>query len=642
MTNDTKTARSFITIALALASAGCGGDLWSDELSAAESALSPSFILKGRLAIADAYDCTGGTASVGMSWSSCHRFKSHFQAASGLPIASDSHVAGALRPLSASVTAVYQSWPDGAVCDVRTFQTDTGGFFTSPLVKCTSSGEGVVSLTVQLRYQATAPDSALPALGTIRALWAREEIPQVYLADDANVVHSSTNVSGVTSHYIIPTFSTRAFVSVPADNQTLDIGNQVVAGEEFGAPYLPYLRGALAAWQNLVAIHAKAREALRDGSSTTPYADYSRLFLTSPATACTGCYSLRFTLPGQFGGGVGGGGGMSTAAPLANITEDQVAALSAAGLFAHEFGHGINESLAPTSMVFDDFFHAGARNPDGSEYGISHQRFVPVTSDVFQQQETGEAMVEGFANSMARFLLLDGCDGNNPLFDSVGSQDMRANMWNPTHYRSCDGSPFSGCPFHNFRRQMNVRGIAEGSVEWNRRLDALTKLASDAAAGGMRRVLSTNESKTAQFFCKLLGRRPDYSSMAGQVVGRRYLDDYLYLVGEIVDGRSPPLRWRRYSQDVTTARARVTLRTLLQAMSQVCSDCNNIPSPLPQPLWQFPALSDGANAEYNARRLSIHGMLSPQNLARILVNRGSVSKGQINNLLRATFMEEIE
>src|SRR4030095_4237647 len=113
-------------------------------------------------------------------------------------------------------------------------------------------------------------------------------------------------------------------------------------------------------------------------------------FITNPATACTGCYSLMFNLPGQFGGGMGGGGAMATASPKASASETEVMALSSAGVLAHEIGHSINESLAPNSMVNDDFFHAGARNPDGSEYGIPHTPFLLVApGNVFQQQESG-------------------------------------------------------------------------------------------------------------------------------------------------------------------------------------------------------------------------------------------------------------
>jgi len=347
-------------------------------------------------------------------------------------------------------------------------------------------------------------------------------------------------------------------------------------------------------------------------------------------------------MPGSFGGGMGGAGGFSTAAPAADVTESQVMALSAAGLIAHEFGHGINQSLAPLSMASDDSLHAMVRNPDGSTYGVSHQSIAPTTSDVLQQQEAGQAMVEGFAEAMARFLLLDGCNGNNPTFDVLGNSDMRTNMWDPNAYAACDSRVGSGCPFHNFRAQMLARGIAEGSAEWNRRKTALIDLGTTAASRGPARVFSNNEAKASQFFCKLLANKPDYSSMAGRVLNQWYVGDYTYLVSEILDGRTPAVTWRRYLSDVSAVNApHVTLSQLMQAMTQVCADCNQFPSPLPTAWWQLPSLTDGANAQYDALRISVNGRLSPQNLGRVLISGGYVTKGRMNNLLRASFMDEI-
>jgi hypothetical protein len=251
---------------------------------------------------------------------------------------------------------------------------------------------------------------------------------------------------------------------------------------------------------------------------------------------------------------------------------------------------------------------------------------VPVTSNVYQQQESGQALVEGFAEAMARFLLLDGCNGHNATFEAPGSEDMLATMWNPAHYTSCDPIAGTGCPFHNFRRQMHARGIAEGSAEWNRRLNALSTLASNAAAGGMKRVLSNNEGKAATYFCKLLAQEPDYTTMASVVNGATYIDDYLYLVSEILDGRTPTPTWRSYSQGLTSERAHVSLLSLMRSLKQLCPDCAANPALLPTPLWKL---------------ASIYGMLSAQQLSQILINQGLASKSAINNLLRASFMEEL-
>ena len=85
--------------------------------------------------------------------------------------------------------------------------------------------------------------------------------------------------------------------------------------------------------------------------------------------------------------------------------------------------------------------------------------------------------------------------------------------------------------------------------------------------------------------------------------------------------------------------AHVTLSQLMNAMTQICADCSQ--SPLPTPWWQLPSLIDGANAAYNAERISVNGHLSPQKLGRILIDSGTVSRSRMNNLLRASFMDEI-
>ena len=67
----------------------------------------------------------------------------------------------------------------------------------------------------------------------------------------------------------------------------------------------------------------------------------------------------------------------------------------------------------------------------------------------------------------------------------------------------------------------------------------------------MRQVLSNNRSRAALFYCHVLGTSPDFSSMAGNVNGIPYINDYFYLVSEIVDGRTPSVVWRRYASDVS-------------------------------------------------------------------------------------------
>jgi hypothetical protein len=623
---------SFWTVA-ATAGAGCAPDGAGAGTEEATSALASTLTIKGRLAIPDAYDCTGGTTSVGMTWTACHAFKKHFDPTTGAAITSNSYVPNAQRPLVAMVTVVYQS-NTGAFCDIQPGQTDENGNFSIKVANCPNNTSGIINLTAQLQYQVKNPSDSTQTLGTLRALWDRSSIVQPYVSGPENVVFTDANGS-----WIEPASAPlRTLFTLAPTSSTVDIGTQVIDGSDFSPSWQPFVRGALGMWQNVVSLHFKARSLLKDSTSTTPYAGYAAVFTTASYQACTNCYSLTFELPG-IGSGSGGLGGFVVGAPAQNITEAQVMSLEAAGLAAHEFGHSINAGLAPSTMRVDGTFGGAARNPDGSFYAIPHAPQVLVSS-ALQNQDMALAMFEGFGDAMARFLLLDACNGSNPVTSVLGDPDMLNTMWDVPAYDYCDAIFSNGCPTHNFRWQMQARGITEGSAEWNRRRAALGALAQTAASGGMKYVLTNNEAKASELYCRLLAAHPDYTTMAGLIKGQRYIDDFPFLASEILDGRSPTPVWRTYAGDVGTSKPHLSLPHLLTAMSAICPGCDS-PSVLPTPMWKLPSLVDGGNAAYDQAWISTRGFFSPQTLATIVASHGWATKAQLNTALRATYMEEV-
>jgi hypothetical protein len=136
--------------------------------------------------------------------------------------------------------------------------------------------------------------------------------------------------------------------------------------------------------------------------------------------------------------------------------------------------------------------------------------------------------------------------------------------------------------------------------------------------------------------CDVLDADPDVSFAAGHVLGTTYVADFTWHAAERLDGRTPPVTFATYTQDVSAENVTLTLGTLLGAMNSFVGGT----TVYPRPLWEAPIV-DGANAAYDGARISVHGALAPQALASHLVGMGAVTRGDMNNILRANRMDEL-
>jgi hypothetical protein len=577
--------------------------------------------LSGRIASQDSYDCTGGTTSQNMPWSSCHVFKHHFDPAGA--ITSGSYVADAERPITGSLLLSNPS------CLPTTASTDRDGFFSASATCWAppTAFSGVLSLTTPIT------SSTGVALGTARAVWTHQDIAPVYSAPDTSILY--TDSSG--KQYQVPSFAlSYTLGSAPGWGAAVNLGTAVL---DANFASTSYLRGALAQWENIIELQYRMRDLFAQDHRLDLF---QKTFETDLTRACVNCFTLNFTLPGAYGGGRGGAGGFATASPALGLTLTEVEALSAAGLTAHEYGHSVHATVSPATFFPDYTFADALRDPSGVNYSVvGHAPFDYQSSP--QEQEMGTALVEGFGDAMARFLLLDGCNGVDSVYPGFpGTIDMLSNMWNPDGFSWCDGNGDTGCPYHNFRWHMVSRGIVENSAEWDRRYTALKNLATQASAVGMQHVLTNNEVRYRDFYCTLLAANPDYSSVAGMVLGQSYVEDFTFQVGEILDGRTPVTTVRQYGSDLTTNHPHVSFVQLLTSMGMLCPECNAYPTPNSVlPLWEISAMQDGANGAYDVTRLSISGDFSPQTLGMSLVNRGLISRDALNNGLRDNYMDEV-
>jgi hypothetical protein len=594
----------------------------------------PAFTVTGRVAVSEPASCDGGggdlTQNLVLSWTDCHAIKQHMDAA-GQPITANAFVPTALRPLSLTVRIqVFCYYNGGSSRDVApraisSVQTDDTGSFTARVRQTTcgqaAGAEGIVTeATAALTY---AVGRGKRRVGTIRALWDKTLGQTVYnsvLSGSEPVLYSSSGRNFVIPRFILG-FSRLAFPLSP----TLDLGNQTFFTGAIPG-YYDYVRGAMGAWQTTVRLHRRLSATLEaEGYGAL----YGKMFISDPSAACTRCYTLRFD--NRQGGGVGGAGSFNVDQPVRSPSLIAYGGLVSVGLPAHEFGHSMHATIASGSFsiqyAYDDSMHA-TQTPQG---GVSADNTPYLIGNALQQQELGLAFTEGFGDAMGAYFL-GGCRINDRAW---GNPDPLQNMWNTQNFQSCDGSP--GCPYGAFRYQMSRRGIGENSPAWNARLASLGNLAQQAAAAGATMVLSNNDLKMRSFFCDLLDSDPDVSFAAGQIGGKSYIADYTWHAAERLDGRTPAVTVRTFASDPAPEQVSIGLGRLLSAMDAFAPGLQQVPLPL----WRSPAITDGANKPYNDARISVNGVLSPQSLGRYLVNRGDLTKDQLNNILRSNRMDEV-
>jgi hypothetical protein len=613
----------------------------------------PSFSVTGSVAVNEPASCDGGgnsgdlTTNQDLSWAACHALKEHVDA-NGKQITANAFVSPAFTPVPATIRVQLSCYYANGVSDfppkIYEAQTSSSGAFTVavPEFACAAPAAQGVGVIVSAALVHDIDDKRGHRIGTVRALWDQDLAKTVYnsilsstepplFMTDASM--NPTTVATPGGHnWVIPRLVLSSNpLSFPVPT-TVALGPQNFFAS--AAPtFYDYVRGMLQAFHTAVGLHRKLQTLL-------PPATYAQMFLQpaldnpsyDAAAVCDHCYTLLLGAPS----GTDSGGYRSF-----TMSEPQVFSGAEASIFygtmvswglpGHEFGHTLAATLASNTFPIQDNTMQVTLSPQGVEDG-SHRPFA--FGSTIQQQEMGQAMVEGIADAMGSFFLSD-CNLSSLQNRMLGDLNPLDNMWDPQNFTWCD-TLGEGCPYGAFRFQMQQRNIAENSDVWNQRLSRLTSLAQQASSLGENMVTSNNEIKYRNLFCDLLVR-PNVSFAAGLVGGKSYVADYTWQAAEILDGRTPPAVIKSYAADPTTPTTTIGMATLFAALDAF------VPAPggLPLPLWIPGTITDGANQAYNGARLSVNGALSPQAFGLYLVNHGSLSKAQLNNLLRLNLMDEV-
>jgi hypothetical protein len=422
----------------------------------------------------------------------------------------------------------------------------------------------------------------------------------------------------------------------------VNLGTQVFLGRSDDDPF-DYVRQVLSAFATVVELHHRLEDEVSEGD---PYDEsyYDAMFAMHADSDLDEVFAIRLDATWALGGRAG----ISLYHPDAGAFSDAGGSadwswlLSGTSVLAHEVGHAIHAGFAPSSSGQFDYGFSGCPNsapclqrPDGTSYGWGH--------GANGYQELGVSFNEGLASTIGQYLL-NGCEnwggkarpvgGMDPFvaspLDPSLPRDTWGNQWSGDD--ACDAS--DGCGFHGVRHQLaTLRGIEEGSPEWQARVGQLVDISSTAAAIGHRFVTSNSEGRLAEFGCDLLDGNTDVSHATGQVGGSQYLEDFTFLVGVTLDGRifNPPYYVRSYGSDPVSEDVQLTFEQFLESMEGVCTD-----------RWATCGVTPTApGPAYTTRRLSTFtGDKSAHGMLEYIEDRGWATHAETSALLRSNFMED--
>jgi len=537
------------------------------------------------------------------SWADCYAFKNRFDPATGQPILSNVDTLNALRGLAATaeISFAYSQHPEW-ICPKVIFQTNMDGTFTAPPPQsCGNIPPDLVSLRVQLIYNMKGVADEI--LGQIRGVWPKAQIIPIYQAKFGPTVYTYDQ------EYLYGTFNANIpFGLGQINSNVLKLGNITLPFA--GAPNssVSWLDYSLESWQDVVRLHERLRDTLVNAGMTD---DYKKMFITKPATNCTQCYTIDFAASY---GSYGKQGMMTLHNPEANLVWSHDGLVSPYG---HEFGHSIHESLAPASFFGNNQFAGGNIDSQNQSTVYLHNNA--------QFEDMQEAFLEGIASALGQHLVDQSKgDWTNKLVNNYLPPYINDfNSWDIDS--SCDLS--AQCNYHRFRWHMTKRGITEGSSAWNARLNALKTFAAVPGTTNADFSTSNQEARFTLFARDLLASNADIGHNGGIRAGFGFIDDYLYTIGKILDGQSYTTTYQQYQQDVQPKNFQVSFVQLLKAMQNFCPNCGSLP-----PIGDF---------SYPYQNLSIHAQASPQSLGLYMVQQGWLTQDQLNNVLRANYMQEI-
>lgn len=634
----------FALSAFALITSGCGNH---------------PVMLQGRLAFRDQTGCASPVAgSQYVSWAQCNALKRQFSVTTGLPITGDALTPTAFRPLPATIHLEVFRGGHGfeslfVSCGSGTFVTNANGIYNGRVdlndndVSCITPGTGLMIIgTVTLRYRMFTDD--LRRSGTVRALWQEAEAYPV-LADEGRGTevdvgedaYTTMNPDGSEIRFAVPRFAFAvtgktvpefpssvggAAISIPAINLDTHVFLNRAGDDRYG-----YLRQMLTGYSNIIHFHEIARSVL---GNTVDH--FTKMFVNPPeGTIDWGqSYSVYFDNTWAFGNR----GSISLLRPNIDAFREDgnhdgnpdgswgaARLISQTDVVSHEFGHSLANGYARYGVPFDYSFAGQMMHPDGSVYNWGHGGW--------QHAEMGAVMQEGVANALGQYLL-NRCNGwvsgirpNTIITDTDRTYWNTGGIWNQD--TSCD-TTVEACGYHHTRWYLRSNeGLSESSMDFSNRSARVGALVSLHMANHGNKVMSNNEARVGEWVCDLLDTDNSVGHASSISSSYTYVPNYTYWVAEYLNGATDSLPLvRNYSASAAAENINLSLGQILQTFGNFCPDCAAVPG-------------GGAwGHDYNRRRLSVSGDISPQSFARYIETQGWADHESLNNAFRTNFMDE--
>ncbi|WP_016754902.1 DUF1554 domain-containing protein [Leptospira santarosai] len=562
--------------------------------------------LKGRIGFLEDEQCHHSNSPFTIPWKQCHEFKRHFDPVTGAAISSDVAAPESFRPVPGQVHLNFfnsaQTNPAG--CYISNLQSDLDGNVSGQIDNCLKSNPAPdsVRITLVLDYKTNLAYNG--SIGTIRSVWEKTRITALnYLPYDQSKFFQTLFVEPNSDQAMVePYFEVLLPLSSywNAATKTYELGT-VNLLSSVPKNMASSMRGTLSNWQGTLEFHNRLKNESLDKIQFD-------MFLNDSARNCVRCYTINFV--GTQGTSANTGNLILTA-PNANNLPTIYPVDRPLG---HEFGHTVTFSAAPWLIPPPVHWAGQFRNSSNQNYArVDH-------GSEYQDMKT--ALFEGIVNPIGRYLI-SGNQGNWQSDQYYLGTDQKGWQLNPIV-----DQPNSD--YQRFRYEMWARGIAENSPEWTSRWQGISNVGNSFTDYFTN---SNNEFRYDGFVHYLLQTAPyhiDSYFATGVIAPYMYQVEYRYdqmkLLGEILDGRPANFKWVSYGDVVHPKNSRVSLKDLLVTLGEMHNG-----SPLPQ---------DGSPGFTDAY-LSIKSPFSPQSLGWRLVQKGLISKDEVNNLYRAVGMDQL-
>lgn len=564
----------------------------------------------GFLEDSQCYDNNAHSSPFTIPWSQCHEFKRHFDPVTGVAVSSDVASPGSYRPVPGQVHLNFfnstQTNPAG--CYVSNLQSDLDGNINAPQINTclkTIPAPDRVRITVVLDYKTSLVYNN--SIGTIRSVWEKTTISALnYFPYDQSKFFQTLFVDPNTQKsQVEPYFEVVLPLSEywNATTKTYDLGT-VNLLSSIPTSLMNSMKLTLSSWQGVVEFHNRM-----EAPSESVEKIHFDMFINNPARNCVTCYTINFN--GTYGSGAYPGN-LSLSEPQANIIIGSE--LSVDIPLGHEFGHTIVQSAAPWTLTTTNNWAGHFRNSNNQNYGRAH--------NLYEYQDMSMALTEGIVNPIGRYLI----SGNRGNW-------VQGNYYLGTYQNGWQLDPIvdqAYSDYQRFRYEMWVRGISENSPEWNSRLQNIQSINSTFTD------YSTNSNNEYRYdgFVHYLLQVPPYHVDSYYAIGNyapylnqfEYRYDQMKLLGEMLDGGPVNFKWVYYGDVVHPKNSRVSLKDLLTTLNELYDG-----SPLPA----------NGSPGFNDKYLSIKSPFSPQSLGWKLIQKGLISKSEVDNLFRAVGMDQL-